>query len=117
MERVKPAWERPGFCPHPTTGTRRHGVHDCGWCGKPNPWHLIAQVRWPYIPPPPPRWKRLAKWWFRYGSTGLSALSRAFAEGLMRGAGEYVADRLIDWAHQVPQWFGIVVSTKNQPRA
>ena len=43
MTRPTPAWNRPGFCPHPSYDTRLPGLHDCAWCGKPNAWGLVGR--------------------------------------------------------------------------
>ena len=51
MERVLPAWERPGFCHHPRSSLSKLGV--CAWCGHDTGLCFVFRV--PLVRDPTPR--------------------------------------------------------------
>ena len=94
MTRPTPAWERSGFCHHPSYDTRIAGPRDCSWCGKPNAWGLIGRATIPQLP------FDSAPWW-------RSLLSRAYANSFRFGPGlvNWVRAAVNRWiAHEVIPW-------------
>ena len=104
MNRVIPAWERPGFCPHPSTGSRTPGGHNCGWCGRLNPWRTVAIIVPQIISARPPWWKRTMKLWLGKVSFHLPALLKPFIEGLVRRLGERAVEVVFDLVQQIGTW-------------
>ena len=105
MNRVIPAWERPGFCPHPNSGTAKTGSQNCGWCGGLNPWRTLATIRPSIIiSARPPWWKRTVELLLWKGSLRLPALFKPFVEGLARGLGERTVEVVFDLMQNISTW-------------